>query len=195
MPLNFFKNCWKTNYYQFYLSNFWKISHKLLKPSQFLKKYKEIWNGPFCRNISGSFHFIMLQHIVRVVILNLWSRNCLRYLQIILIIVEGFGLGINERYWSLLPILRIQWSCSFFLFLARYCFWTNLVKKIKIVILSWNLVPAIMLIIFWDFLMVVDETWKTFSTNFWPQRKYRETNYQVRKILVLFRKLVALTLH
>ena len=54
-PKCFFKIAWKSNNYQFYLTNFLKfchnISHKLLRPSQFLKKKKKkLWNGPLYRN-------------------------------------------------------------------------------------------------------------------------------------------------
>ena len=44
---------------QFYLPNFLKfcdnISHKLLRPTQFLGKFWKFWNGPLCRNKSGPF--------------------------------------------------------------------------------------------------------------------------------------------
>ena len=43
----FFKLAGKPNNYQFYLPNFLKfcdsISHKFLRPSQFLEKFLEIW--------------------------------------------------------------------------------------------------------------------------------------------------------
>ena len=84
----------KSNNYRFYLPNFLKfcgnISHKLLRPSQFLKK--------FIRN-SGMVHFAeinqapspysMLQHIGRVATPKLVTRNFLRYLQTALIMGGG----------------------------------------------------------------------------------------------------------
>ena len=41
---------------------------------------------------------------------------------------------------------------------------------------------------------VLDKTWKAFNTKFEPQWKDQKSSYQVRQILALFRKLVALIL-
>ena len=39
------------------------------------------------------------------------------------------------------------------------------------------------------------QIWKAFNTKIWPQWQDREGSYQVRKILVLFWKLIVLILH
>ena len=53
---------------------------------------------------------------------------------------------------GLIRICKIQWRCSLFLFYTgntlfnldwKYHFWANLVQKIKIVSLSWNLVHSL----------------------------------------------------
>ena len=41
---------------------------------------------------------------------------------------------------------------------------------------------------------IVDETWKAFNIKFGPPWKDRESSYQVRQMLALFCKLVALIL-
>ena len=41
---------------------------------------------------------------------------------------------------------------------------------------------------------VLDQTWKAFNTKFGPQWEDRESSYQIRQILALFCKLVALIL-
>ena len=44
----------------------------------------------------------------------------------------------------LIPICRIEWCYSlFFLFEWKYRFWENLFQKIKILILSWNLLATL----------------------------------------------------
>ena len=77
------------NNYQFYLSNFLKfcdnISHKLFRPTQFLKEIMKILECPICRNKSGPSPYSMLQQIERVATSKLAPRNFLRYLQSTLI--------------------------------------------------------------------------------------------------------------
>ena len=55
------------------------------------KNLWKFWNGPLCRNKSGSSPYSMLQYIGRVATPKLVSRNCLRYLQTTLI-MRGGGL-------------------------------------------------------------------------------------------------------
>ena len=93
------------------LGNEWRnynISHKLLRPSQFLEKIYEN---------SGMVHFAeinqpppsysMLQYIGRVATPKLVSRNCLRYLQTTLI-MGGGGL-VSEFMWGIadIPIVML----------------------------------------------------------------------------------------
>ena len=40
-------------------------------------------------------------------------------------------------------VCKIQWWCSLFLSDCKHIFWANLVRKIKIVSLSWNLIPRL----------------------------------------------------
>ena len=98
----------KPNNYQFYWPNFLKfcgnISHKLLRPSQFLEK---IYGN------SGMAHFVeinlppppysMLQHIGRVATPKLVPRTCLRYLQTTLIMGDEWF--VSEFMWGIVGSL------------------------------------------------------------------------------------------
>ena len=53
-------------------------------------------------------------------------------------------------------------------------------------------ISAVIYIIFIN--KVLEQTWKTLNTKFGPQWKVRESSYQIRQILTLFCKLVALSL-
>ena len=65
----------------------------------------------------------------------------------------------------LIPIYRIQWWCSIFLFyITKYHFWINLVQKTQIVSLSWNLQPKLNFCFFGNnFLGKFDEKIKIIS--------------------------------
>ena len=89
----FLKIVGKPNNHQFYLPNFPKlcenVSHKLLRPIQFLEKFLEILEWYNLQNKSGPFPYSMLQYIGRVAAPKLVLRNCLRYLQTTLIMWGG----------------------------------------------------------------------------------------------------------
>ena len=86
-----FKIAGKSNNYQFYLPTFFKfcdnISHKLLRPSQFLEKFG------------------------RVPTPKLVSRNCLRYLQTTLI-MRGGGL-VSEFMWGIVASVDLHFKYWF----------------------------------------------------------------------------------
>ena len=95
----FFKITGKSNTYQFYLPNFLKfcdnISHKLLKPSQFLKK--------IYRNRPDPSPYSMLQDVGRKATPKLATTNSTKYLQILVNNIDNgvrkAGLRIYVRYW------------------------------------------------------------------------------------------------
>ena len=76
------------------------ISHKLLRPSQFLKKFMEI------AEINQD---LMLQHIGRVATTKIVSRSCLRCLQTTLI------MGVGDWSQNLCEVFRVE----IFLFSTR----------------------------------------------------------------------------
>ena len=53
------------------------------------KNLWKFWNGPICRNKSGSSPYSKLPDIGRVATPKLVSRNCLRYLQATLVMGGG----------------------------------------------------------------------------------------------------------
>ena len=95
-PKCFLEIAGKSNNYRFYLPNFLKfcdnISHNLLRPSQVLENYaklRKFLNVPLCEINQAPSPYSLLQHIGRVATPNLVPRNCLRYLQTILIMERG----------------------------------------------------------------------------------------------------------
>ena len=106
-PKCFFKIAWKSNNYQFYLTNFLKfcdnISHKLLRPSQFLKK-KRNYGMVHCTEINLTpSPYSVLQDVWREATPKLAKRNYLKYLQRTLImgrrgLVSEFIWGIVDYY-------------------------------------------------------------------------------------------------
>ena len=92
----------------------------------------------------------------------------------------------------LIWICRISWWCPFYLFEAGdTLFWANLQKKIKIVSLSWKLVPRLIRIwrIWWwcSFFSIFD--WKyPFSGNFFQNSKLKICQIQWWFSLFLDRK-------
>ena len=79
-----------TNFIYLPSSNFVTISHiNYWDQVNSWKNLWKFWNGPLCRNKSGSSPYSMLQYIGRVATPKLVSRNCLRYLQTTLIMGGG----------------------------------------------------------------------------------------------------------
>ena len=120
----------KPNNYQLHLRGFLKfcdnISHKLLRPSQFLEKtFWTFWNTPLCKKESCPPPYSVLQHIGRVATPKLVPRNCLRYLQTVLIIApRRFVL---EFMWGIVVRFKIQLRIVLFingllLALTFFCF-------------------------------------------------------------------------
>ena len=71
-------------------SNFVTISHMhYWDQVNSWKTLWKFWNCPLCRNKSGPFQYLMLQHISRVATTKLVPRICLRYLQAALIMEVG----------------------------------------------------------------------------------------------------------
>ena len=108
----------------------YNISHKLLRQTQFLEKWKfwKFWNGLLCRNKSGS------RPLLNVVVY--WKSSnteaCAKKLSQILANnidngVRGIGLRIYVRYCSLVKILQ---SCYFNIFgINHRCFRKMPTKK------------------------------------------------------------------
>ena len=98
----------KPNNYQFYWPNFLKfcgnISHKLLRPSQFLEKiYGNSGMAHFAEINLPPPPYSMLQHIGRVATPKLVPRTCLRYLQTTLIMGDEWF--VSKFMWGIVGSL------------------------------------------------------------------------------------------
>ena len=99
---------------------------------------------------------------------------------------------------KLIQICRIPWWCSlFFCFRLEIPFWANVVQKIEIVSLSWNLVPRLIWIsrIQWWCSLFLFLTRKTFFGQIWSKKSklsvkaeiwYQETNLNKRNSMMMF---------
>ena len=71
----------------------YNISHKLLRPIPFLEKFMDIWNGPICKNKSGSFSLLNLAAYLKSSKTKAFAKTLSQILHATLIIGGGRSLS------------------------------------------------------------------------------------------------------